>query len=345
MTLDLRPGIFSRGARLHCLNLLLTYEEGCRANCSYCGLSRTAAASGEGSFIRVEWPSYSVDEIISRARDRCDRFERICLSMITHPHAVEDTIVLIERLRRDADLPVSVLVNPSTLNDGDLDAMHAAGADMAAVAIDAATEGLFKEHRGEGVGGMHRWDDYWQSLSDCALVFGRGGTGAHLIAGLGETERELVETMQAVANLGGRSHLFSFYPEAGSLLQDAQPCPAGHFRRIQLARFLIDCNLATAGRMDFDDAGRLTGFGLSGSKLDDIVDTGDPFMTSGCPGNTMACACNRPFGDGPPSDIRSFPFRLESGDIQTVRKQMATYVDVSTPIQETASPTAVEKSI
>ena len=34
ITLGLIPGQIYRGACTHCLNLLLTYPEGCRANCS-----------------------------------------------------------------------------------------------------------------------------------------------------------------------------------------------------------------------------------------------------------------------------------------------------------------------
>jgi len=324
MTMGLRPGGFYRGARLHCLNLLLTYPEGCRGACSYCGLSRDNADDGQ-SFIRVDWPEFPVSEIIYAVRASGSGFERACISMVMHPAAVEDTITLIGRIRVETGLPVSVLVNPSTLHDGDLEAFLDAGADMAAVAIDAVTEELFDRHRGKGVNGPHRWERYWQTLAEAALVFGKGKVGAHLIAGLGETEEEMAGAIQRVSDLGGATHLFSFYPEPGSKLEGEAPCPANQFRRIQLARFLIDCNLAAADRMEFDGQKRLTGFGLRGPELEAIVDGGEPFRTSGCPGRTQACACNRPYGDGPPGDIRSYPFRLEREDILMVRKQLATY--------------------
>ena len=40
ITLGLVPGKMHRTACTHCLNLLVTYPEGCRANCAYCGLAR-----------------------------------------------------------------------------------------------------------------------------------------------------------------------------------------------------------------------------------------------------------------------------------------------------------------
>ena len=46
MTLGLKEGLFYRNARLYCLNLLLTYPQGCHANCAYCGLQK----SREGAF-------------------------------------------------------------------------------------------------------------------------------------------------------------------------------------------------------------------------------------------------------------------------------------------------------
>lgn len=110
-------------------------------------------------------------------------------------------------------------------------------------------------------------------------------------------------------------------------MKNAEPCPAGQFKRIQLARFLIDCRLVVASQLDFDEHGRITGFGLRGTELDDIVDTGEPFTASGCPGETMNCACNRSYADGSAEDIRSYPFSLETEDIQQARKQMVTYME------------------
>lgn len=330
MSLGLRPGRFYRDARLHCLNLLLTYEDGCHANCSYCGLSRSGAGPySERSFIRVEWPSFTTGEIIARLDERPDAFERVCLSMIMNPAAMEDTLALTASISRRGDIPMSVLVNPSAMADGDIEELKTAGADMVSVAVDAATPALFDASRGVAVNGPHRWDRYWEALDEAAMVFGRNRFGCHLIAGLGESEQEILTTVQRLRRMGGRSHLFSFYPESGSSMAGESSCPPDHFRRVQLARFLIDYDIVTTDSMEFDEHDRVVGFGLRGAELDRLVDSGVPFMTSGCPGKTRLCSCNRPFGDGPPSDIRSFPFSLDSNDILLVRKQLATYPEVT----------------
>jgi len=65
-----------------------------------------------------------------------------------------------------------------------------------------------------------------------------------LIVGLGETEMEMVSAIQRIKDIGGTTHLFSFYQESGSLLENRPQCPVGHFRRIQLVRYIIDFDYA-----------------------------------------------------------------------------------------------------
>jgi biotin synthase len=91
---------------------------------------------------------------------------------------------------------------------------------------------------------------------------------------------------------------------------------------MQLARYVIDQGAAHIDGMTFSPEGRLLSLGIHESRQETIIDSGLPFMTSGCPGEGMAVACNRPFGDGRPSDIRSYPFPLEEEDLALVRQQM-----------------------
>ncbi|MHB1389890.1 MAG: hypothetical protein ACYCXF_01450 [Thermoleophilia bacterium] len=167
-----------------------------------------------------------------------------------------------------------------------------------------------------------------QSLEETALVFGRDKFGCHLIAGLGESEKQIAQAMAKVRAMGGRSHLFAFYPEAGSLLANEDPCPASTFRRVQLARFLLDYDLVGVHDMDFDEHDRLAGYGLVGCVLDELVNSGKPFRTGGYPGNSMDCSCNRSFSDGPTSDIRSYSFRLTDKGAFEARREIATYQEL-----------------
>ncbi len=331
ITLGLVPGKMHRTACTHCLNLLVTFPEGCRANCGYCGLARhreEARDFADRNFIRVDWPTARYEEIIARVRGGEDggQFQRMCISMITHPESNAATFVLLERWVRELPhIPVSILSNPATLDEEDIVRLRELGAEIFTVALDAATPAIFERTRGKGVDGPLKWAKYWQAIEWAAEIFGPERFGAHLICGLGETEAEILAVCQRIKDLGGHNHLFAFFPERGSLMEDWDPVPRDQWRRVQLARFIIDYAGGRFEDMRFDEAGRVVDFGLPSEKLAALIESGKPFQTSGCPGkdDTEISACNRPYGDSTPADIRSFPFALTPADIAIVRRQLA----------------------
>ncbi len=324
MTLGIKNGVFYRNARLYCINLLLTYGTGCAARCAYCGLSsKRPGQYTRKSFIRVSWPTSSLDEIVSRIGERSDRIKRICISMITNGRAREDTRFIISRLRSSFDIPISVLVSPTIVAREDLTEYKKAGADRIGVAIDLATEGLFDRYRGRDIGGPHRWSRYWECLEEAVGVFGVRKAGSHFMVGMGETERQMCEAIQRVRDMGGWTHLFSFFPEPDSQMADVEPPPMAQYRRIQLARYLIDNDMSKTRSFTFDEDGKIVGFGVSADELDEIIDSGEPFRTSGCEGYDGEVACNRPYANSRPGPyIRNFPFPPEKADILRIRKQM-----------------------
>ena len=118
--------------------------------------------------------------------------------------------------------------------------------------------------------------------------------------------------------------MFAFFPERGSLMDHLPPVPRPQWRRIQLARYLIDYRNHRFERMHFDAAGTLTDFGLSPEEVDAVIAAGVAFRTSGCPGKDAldVSACDRPYGDSPPRDIASYPFKLNGNDLRKVRRQI-----------------------
>jgi biotin synthase len=151
-------------------------------------------------------------------------------------------------------------------------------------------------------------------------VFGKFHVGIHLIVGLGETEKEMVETIQKGQEMGAYTHLFSFYPEKGSPMENHSPPPISQYRRVQLARWIINESLGSLNQMKFDETGRLVDFGM---EITPLIHTGEPFMTSGCPGRDGKVACNRPYGNERPSaPIRNFPFMPEPQDVEEIKNQL-----------------------
>jgi biotin synthase len=99
---------------------------------------------------------------------------------------------------------------------------------------------------------------------------------------------------------------------------------------VQLARYLIDYRGVRVAQMKFDAAGRVVDYGLPAGELQDVVNAGTAFRTSGCPGKEApdVSACDRPYGDSPPSNIASFPFAPNKADVKKIRRQLGIPVKV-----------------
>jgi biotin synthase len=114
--------------------------------------------------------------------------------------------------------------------------------------------------------------------------------------------------------------LFSFYPEPGSLLEDQKPPTMGKYRRMQLARYLINESINEFKDFTFSESGELVDFGVP---IQQYVDMGIPFMTSGCPGEDGLMACNRPFSNERPSEpVRNYHFFPDEDDKNTIASQI-----------------------
>lgn len=332
ITLGIMPGRMHRCGCTRCLNLLLTYPEGCRANCAYCGLARHRESErdyADRNFIRVDWPAVPMEQIAASvgADPANSPFHRMCISMITHPNSDEDTRTVLKTWTDHVDpdaIPISILSNPTTMTRDDVTTLRDMGADIFTVALDAATPEIFDRTRGRGVASPHKWSKYWDILLDARDIFGPQKFGAHIIVGMGETEAEILALIQQLVDLGGHSHMFCFYPEKGSLMDHLPATPRDQWRRVQLARYLIDYCGMRVDQMRFDEEGRVIDFGLPTGELDTIIDAGIAFRTSGCPGKFAEdiSACDRPYGDSPPSNIASYPFQPQAPDLRLIRKQL-----------------------
>jgi biotin synthase len=332
LTLGIMSGKMYRCECTRCLNLLLTYPEGCRANCAYCGLARHREAErdyADRNFIRVDWPAVPLDmtiDIVAKDAEKTP-FHRMCISMITHPRSDQDTVTVLKKWTARIDpktLPVSILSNPTTMTRDDVKRLHELGADIFTVALDAATPEIFDRTRGKGVQSPHSWKKYWEILMDAREIFGPQKFGAHIIVGMGEAEHDVLALVQKLVDLGGHSHMFCFFPEKGSLMDHLPGTPREQWRRVQLARYLIDYRGVRVESMRFDESGRVGDYGISPSELETIVGEGIAFRTSGCPGKFRddVSACDRPYGDSPPSNIASYPFQPNKTDLRKIRSQL-----------------------
>ncbi|UCH88349.1 MAG: radical SAM protein, partial [Thermoplasmata archaeon] len=159
MTLGLKGGMFFRNAKLGCINLLMQYDDGCKASCKYCGQNSEIPESADcRNLIRVEWPSYPLSEVTDRIAEQSRKrkyIERVCISAIVHKNIVEDMITIIRDIKSKSDLAVSTLISPTNFNKDAMEKLKAEGIDKIGIAVDCATEELFDDIRGRGTKGPH----------------------------------------------------------------------------------------------------------------------------------------------------------------------------------------------
>jgi lipoyl synthase len=324
MTLGYKKGLFYRDAKSPCLNVLLSYDNGCRGNCSYCGLSiKRPGIYNDKSFIRVGWDSYKLDEIKKSISENKEKISRICISMITNIKCIEDTVNLTKTFKDNFDIPISLLISPTILNKNDLVDFKNAGADRLGISIDCASKTLFDKFRGKDVSGPHKWETYWKCFEDAVEIFGPDRVGIHLIVGLGETDKEMIDLIQEIRNKGGFTHLFSFFPETDSKLYSLTPPDICKYRRIQLSRYLIDEDVTKPDQYIYNNEGNLISINIPKNKLLEYVESGEPFIKSGCPDKDGKIACNRPYSNSRPSEeIRNFPFPPDINDIIKIKEEI-----------------------
>ena len=121
MTFGYFPGKFHRNDKLKSLNLLVTYESGCRAKCAFCGLagSRELETEEDKTFIRVDWPCYDLQETVDRTKD-VEHLDRVCVSMITHEHSLKDMCTIMKKFKDETDLSISGLIGPTNIRNREM---------------------------------------------------------------------------------------------------------------------------------------------------------------------------------------------------------------------------------
>jgi len=259
----------------------------CIMNCAFCAQARESHAPAQ-ALSRITWPRFPCREVLSALAESFSRgkVRRCCLQVTVSRGCFLQTLGLLREIKSVCEVPVDASFLPP--NMGQVEALFAAGLDHLGFGLDAACERIFKKVKGGS------WEQMWGLIEATALRF-PGHVAAHLIIGLGETEREMLQAVQDLHDLGVIIGLFAFTPVQGTLLADRPPPPVGAYRRAQVARWLIVHNMARLEDFAFGPDGRLASLG----RLDwrELLASGEAFRTSGCPD------CNRPFYNERPGGV------------------------------------------
>jgi len=295
---------------------LLTYHERkCSANCGFCPQSRTSTSRAD-MLSRVTWPPFKTKKVIDSLAQagKKDSIQRVCIQAINYPNVFSNLLALATNIKAKAKVPLSVSCPPFSKEE--MRELSRAGVDRVSVALDTATSTLFEEIKGAKAQSPYYWEKHRKALKEAVQVFGRNSVSTHLIVGLGENEKQLAEIIQWCVDTGICPSLFTFTPVPGTALENMHQPKLAAYRRVQLARYFMVNSKTRLENMQFDDEGRITDYGISWSMLDEVLEHGSPFQTSGCPG------CNRPYYNEKPSGpIYNYPRPLSHDEIVEVKKQ------------------------
>jgi biotin synthase len=290
------------------------YSNRCIANCGFCSQAKNSSSK---SFLlsRISWPEFPTHKVVINLKKAyLDKLvHRVCIQALNYSGVFADLISIVHLIRSFLDIPISVSCQPK--NDENMIQLANVGVDRIGIPIDAVTKTLFNDIKGKTVDGPYSWENQFSKLMKAVKIFGKGKVSTHLIVGLGESEEDALGMIQSLFDLGVLSALFAFTPIQGTRLEHRPPPSIESYRRIQLAKYLIEHGLVRFEKLSFNSNYQLSDFGIKKSVITKIVETGNPFLTSGC------LNCKRPFYNEKPSGpLYNFPRTLNSSEIAEIKQ-------------------------
>jgi lipoyl synthase len=296
---------------------LMTYKTGkCLANCGFCPQARASKSSAE-MLSRVTWPTFPTSNTLTALLTAANqgKIKRVCIQALNYLEVFAQIEALVREIKKVSEIPVSVSCQP--IKRENIVRLANVGVNRLGIALDAATETLFNKVKGKETGGAYTWQNQFLQLTQALDVFGEGNVSTHIIVGLGETEKQVIEIIQRCVDMGVLPALFAFTPVRGTALESKLPPDLLSYRRIQIARFFIVKGKIRLESMRFSREGGITGYGLSNDELNKEIDSGSPFRTSGCPD------CNRPFYNEKPSGpLYNYPKKPNKKEVEKIKRQL-----------------------
>lgn len=275
----------------------------CSYNCSYCTQARNSTSSAE-ALSRITWPRYQDKEVVRLLAENQKAFKRLCIQIVDLENEKEKTIGKLEMVRGRLSIPISV-----EMRAGDIETVNEVfetGIDILGLPLDGATQEIFgKTNRGSFKRSLE--------LLERAAKEHPGKISTHIIVGLGETEKDVIDLLKRLLEMNVTVGLFAFTPCKGTPLESAPQPDISSYRKIQAAHYLMRQREA---HLSFDENGNIVDFGLSS---EDLIGSLKPeaFKTSGCEG------CNRPYyNERPSGPIYNYPRDMTEEEYEEAVRQL-----------------------
>ncbi|ABR29912.1 radical SAM protein [Thermosipho melanesiensis] len=244
----------------------------CVFDCSFCSHARNAKVDNK-YLSRVIWKEVSIEDLSKL------NVKRICLQVVSYKGYREDLRLLLGKLKGKR---ISVSVRALDLDE--IDEYFSYGVDTIGLSVDVVNDELFKNIRGGSLKITKKL------ISDAAKKY-KGKITTHVIVGMGESDKELVDFFYEMKDLNVNVALFSFTPIKGTKFEHRKSPSSERYRKIQLARYLIfekhvsrDVFVFKNENLEEIDFGYIEGLGRA-------------FLTSGC------TYCTRPYYNEKPGSM------------------------------------------
>ncbi|MFX0009078.1 MAG: radical SAM protein [Candidatus Hermodarchaeota archaeon] len=301
---------------------VMTYIKGhCIANCGFCPQARESKSSIE-KLSRITWPIFPFKDFLTKLTylPVKKRFKRICIQTLNYPNNFEDLIEIVSMIKKNVNIPISIAVPPMSREK--LQDLKLKGVERVGIALDGASATIFEKVKGTGVNGPYKWEHHFKVLKEAIEIFSNGCVTTHIIIGLGESEKEVLELVEKLNTLQIRVSLFAFAPIKGTHLENLEPPELLIFRKLQLGWFLLMNNILDLENIIFNSKDEIIKFNLNKKELWNIIEGSNVFETSGCPG------CNRPYYTSKPTGpIYNYPRKLSIAEKEEIFNQIMTYVN------------------
>ncbi|MEM1882870.1 MAG: radical SAM protein [Sulfolobales archaeon] len=264
---------------------LLQYSDrGCLGGCYFCAQSSQSIASKD-FLSRVVWPAVSLEDVAPKL---ARVFSRACVQSVIKPDFIAE---LHEVVRTLSHYGLKISLSTTPIPDEDLKLFKQEGVDYLGVGLDAATPSIATR-----VNKPYPYGVYLDFISKAVSVFGRGRVVVHLIVGLGETLKEITETIKQVYSVGGAVSLFAFTPVKGTSAESWSRPSLRYYRIVQIINYAVASGLPVEELVD------LNRMCVHEDKLSSLSEVTMALLTSGCP------MCNRPYyTESPKGEPYNFP--------------------------------------
>ncbi|MCX8095475.1 MAG: radical SAM protein [Caldisericia bacterium] len=267
----------------------------CTKDCKYCTQAKSSK-SDEKYLSRVVWPEYDLDETLEKILEKKEEIGRVCIQTVNNKYTKETIFKILNKLGKE--IKVSISINTSNLKL--VEELFNLNADKVGLPIDVANSYLYKNLRG---------GDFYKKVNfilNANKIF-KNKISTHIIVGLGESDKDILNLYKIFIDNGIIVALFSFTPIEGTLCERISPPSLLRYRKIQIATKLIEKGFSIS-QFEFDEENYLKR--IPEISIDLLKDL-NPFITRGCP------FCTRPYyNERPKGDLYNYPYPLTDKDFK-----------------------------